>query len=278
MARQSEPAAPARTDPTPGAAREIAPDVWCLGPKGRTQTNVYLVAAGSSWTLIDAGWASDGPAIQHAADQVFGPGQSPTSILLTHVHPDHAGAARELARVWGCPVLVPAEELAIARGAFEAMAAGAGPLDTWLILPTLSAVGRRRREALIARSSLADVAVALDPADHLSELPDWQVIGTPGHTRGHLAFFRAADRVLISGDAVVTLLVNSPVGFLRGRGGLSGPPWYTTWSLSLARASVATLAALGPRVLATGHGRPLVGAETPAALRDFAARFARGGE
>ena len=112
--------------------------------------------------------------------------------------------------------------------------------------------------------------MAFDPVDQLPSLPGWAIIPTPGHTQGHCSFFRAADRVLVSGDAVVTLQVNSPVGFLRGRAGLTGPPWYTTWNPSLARASIGRLAALEPLVLATGHGRPLVGTQTPAALRDFA--------
>ena len=38
------------------AARQIAPDVFCLGPSGRTQTDCYLVTSGSSWVLIDADW------------------------------------------------------------------------------------------------------------------------------------------------------------------------------------------------------------------------------
>ncbi len=40
-------------------------------------------------------------------------------------------------------------------------------------------------------------------------LPDWQVIPTPGHTPGHLAPFREADRTLIAGDAVLTVDLNS---------------------------------------------------------------------
>ncbi len=252
---------------------EIAHDVWCLGPKGRTQTNVYLVAAGSSWTLVDAGWAADGPAIRQAAAGLFGVGRNPASILVTHVHPDHAGAAQELAHAWACPVLVPPAELAVACGSFEAMTAVAGPLDTYLILPIMRAMGRRRREALIARSSLTDVAQPLDDAEPIPGLPGWQAIPTPGHTAGHLSFFRPSDRVLISGDSVLTLQVNSPIGALRGRAGLSGPPWYTTWNQRLARASVARLAALEPLVLAPGHGRTLKGPGTPAALRAFATRF-----
>ena len=53
-------------------AREIAPDVYCLGPRGRTQTDIYFVRSGSSWVLIDAGWAKDGPSIKQAAESLFG--------------------------------------------------------------------------------------------------------------------------------------------------------------------------------------------------------------
>jgi len=53
--------------------------------------------------------------------------------------------------------------------------------------------------------------------------PVWECIPTPGHTPGHVSYFRAGDRVLISGDAVVTLKVNSWAGLLLQRPGLSGP-------------------------------------------------------
>ncbi len=140
------------TPPPPASihavVREIAPDVYCLGPKGRTQTNVYFVGSGSSWALIDAGWAKDGPAIKQAAQDVFGVDTRPAAILLTHVHPDHDGSALELARIWDCPVYVHPDELPQANGDFAAITAGAGPLDTWLVLPLMRLVGRRRREAM----------------------------------------------------------------------------------------------------------------------------------
>jgi hypothetical protein len=73
-------------------------------------------------------------------------------------------------------------------------------------------------------------------------------------------------------DAVVTLQVNSPIGLLRGRQGLSAPPWYTTWSPSVARATIGTLAGLEPRIVASGHGRPIVGPEAADALRELGVR------
>ncbi len=77
-------------------ATRIAPDVYLLGPWGRTQTNAYLVDDGSSWVLVDAGWKNDGPRIEAAVGSLLGPGRVPSAILLTHAHPDHAGSARGL--------------------------------------------------------------------------------------------------------------------------------------------------------------------------------------
>ena len=259
-----------RNQPSGDVAWEIAPEVYCLGPSGRTQTNVYLVRSGESWVLIDAGWASDAPRIDRAAQSLFGPHLRPAGILLTHCHPDHSGSALQLARTWGCAVYMHPNELPIANGDFGAMHASAGPLDRWVILPMMRAIGRRRRDAILARGSLRDVAHSLEPGSEVPGLAGWGCVATPGHTPGHVAYFRPHDRVLISGDAVVTLKLNSVSGLLLQRPGLSGPPWYTTWSRNAAIDSIRVLARLEPAVLASGHGKPMIGTETATALKTFA--------
>lgn len=137
----------------------------------------------------------------------------------------------------------------------------------------MHAIGRRRREEMLARSSLGDVSRPFEPGDGVPGLAGWECIPTPGHTPGHVPFFRANDRVLITGDAVVTLQLNSLAGLLLGRQGLSGPPRYTSWSWRAARESVARLARLEPNVLAGGHGSPMTGAATAGALCAFAAHI-----
>ncbi len=265
---------PGATTPAP---TEIAPGVYQLGPWGRTQTNAYLVCDGSSLMLIDAGWANDAPRIRAAARSVLGPGLAPAAILLTHAHPDHAGSARELARTWGCPVFVHPTELPLATGDFAAMARYAGPLDRWLILPLMRAVGRRRRDAILEAGSLAGLVRPLGPGNAIPGLAGWEWIATPGHTPGHVAYFRARDRVLVSGDAILTLEVNSWPGLLRGRQGISAPPWYTTWDREAAAASIARIADLEPAALAAGHGLPLAGPGTAVAIQGFATGAPEGG-
>lgn len=252
------------------APREIAADVFCLGPRGRTQTNIYFVRSGPSWVLVDAGWASDAPRIQQAAEALFGPDARPTAILLTHDHPDHEGAALALARSWACPVYMHRDELPVAVRDFSWMLAHAMPLDRWVALPLMRAVGRTRREAVFARSTLREVAHAFPPESGVPGLPDWNCIPTPGHTPGHVSYFRPIDRVLVTGDAVVTLKMDSVTGPLKQRRCLSEPPWYTTWNQQVARQSIETLARLQPTVLAGGHGEPMSGTDTAHALDAFA--------
>jgi glyoxylase-like metal-dependent hydrolase (beta-lactamase superfamily II) len=71
------------------------------------------------------------------------------------------------------------------------------------------------------------------------------VVATPGHTPGHLSFFRPADGVLIAGDAVRVSGLD-----------ILAPPFWDTQSEPLARVSIAALADLPVRLLIPGHGPP----------------------
>jgi glyoxylase-like metal-dependent hydrolase (beta-lactamase superfamily II) len=247
--------------------------------KGITRSNVYFVRSGSSWVLIDAASANCGWSIGKTAESLFGANARPASILLTHDHPDHAGSALELARMWGCPVYMHPDELPLATaGDLSTFGKYANPLDRWIVLPLVRAMPRRRVESMLSRASLKDVARAFDPGAAVPSLPDWECIHTPGHTPGHVAFFRASDRVLITGDALVTVDLNSFLGFLLwglrlNKQRVSGPPWYSTWNWRAAKKSVAALAGLEPRVLASGHGVPMTGEGTVLELRAFADHF-----
>jgi glyoxylase-like metal-dependent hydrolase (beta-lactamase superfamily II) len=235
---------------------------------GITETNVYLVRSGPKWVLVDTAWPNRAPIIREAAETLFGPGTRPAAILLTHIHPDHSGSARELALLWQLPVHMHPDELPFARGGYDP--AYAHSLDRWVVAPLLRLVPRRKLAAMQARNSLEGIAAAFNPDAGVPGLPGWECIPTPGHTPGHVSYFRPEDRVLITGDALVTIRVNSLTGLLMQRPGLSGPPWYTTWSRAAASKSVERLARLEPTVLAGGHGKPMTGTETAAALHAFA--------
>lgn len=72
-----------------------------------------------------------------------------------------------------------------------------------------------------------------------------QIIGTPGHTAGHVSIFEPSTGVLVAGDA------------LRNENGLEGSAPQYTADADQAAASVKKLAALQVKVILPGHGEPL---------------------
>jgi glyoxylase-like metal-dependent hydrolase (beta-lactamase superfamily II) len=252
------------------APEEIAGGVHrlSLGP-GAIAANVYLVRSGPDWVLVDAAWAGSAAAIRRAAATLFGPDRPPAAILLTHIHPDHSGAAGKLARAWRVPVYVHGDELPMARGRY--LPEADMPLDHWVVMPVMRRLPARARARIEAAGDITDVIRTLDPGGVVPGLPDWEWVATPGHTPGHVAYRRSMDGVLLSGDALVTVDLNSVTGVLTGRRCLAGPPWYTTWDRRAAQRSIAALAQLDCRLIAPGHGSPLVDGSGQS-LRAFADR------
>ena len=88
------------------------------------------------------------------------------------------------------------------------------------------------------------------------------VLETPGHSAGHVAFWRESDRVLVAGD----VFFNLHLATLRP--GLRQPPRAFTPDPVRNRESERRLADLEPSLVLFGHGPPL---RDPAALRAFTA-------
>jgi glyoxylase-like metal-dependent hydrolase (beta-lactamase superfamily II) len=96
----------------------------------------------------------------------------------------------------------------------------------------------------------ADVAAItsakpLRPVKDGDEVFGLRIIGTPGHTAGHVSVFDPSTGVLVAGDA------------LRTTSGLTGPDPQYTADMAQAAASVRKLATLDVRSILPGHGAPL---------------------
>ena len=215
--------------------RRIAKGVWQLWGSPRDMFNVYLVED----VLIDAAtrWGK-----RRILRQLRG--RTVRLVALTHCHPDHQGAAKAVCEQFRAPLAchdadVPAME-------------GRAPMrpDNWLI----------RLFAPLFAGPPYPVERVLHDGD---EVAGFRVVHAPGHTPGHLIFFRDSDRVAIAGDVLAN------INFLTGRPGLREPPWFFSADPAQNRRSIQTLAELKPAIVCFGHGPPLL---EPELLANFAAR------
>ena len=226
----------------------------------RVQTlfvNCYLVGTTSGrWVLVDAGLPGFAPLIRRHVERYY-QGNPPEAIILTHGHFDHVGSAMELAQEWNVPIYCHRLDLPYLTGRSDYP-----PQD-----PTVGGA-----IAMLSRAfphSGHDFTERLEclPADGgVPGLPEWQWLHTPGHTPGHVSLFRERDRALISGDAVVSMNLDSWSSQVTHRRELSRflAPLTTDWDQ--ARRSLSVLAELDPLLLFTGHGAPLYGDRLPAEL------------
>jgi glyoxylase-like metal-dependent hydrolase (beta-lactamase superfamily II) len=228
--------------------QEIAPGVALIPT---LIANAYLVGDSESWVLVDACPPGKERRIRRAAERRFGRGSRPSAILLTHGHFDHAGSAGLLADAWGVPVYAHRLELPYLTGK-----AHYPPFD-------LSSPGFFTRIARFFPTSTVNLGSQvreLQVASPVPGLPNWEVIETPGHTPGQVAFFRRKDAVLLAGDAVTTMDLDSFVGTVARLKKVCRPPVPATLDWKAAHRSVELLASLRPSVIAAGHGLPMHGA------------------
>jgi|SRR5579875_1117208 len=241
--------------------------------------NVFGVShQDGSWTLIDAGLPMSEGLIHSWAEKHFA--TAPNAIVLTHGHFDHVSAARDLADRWNVPIFAHPLEFPYLTGQQEYPApnVGAGGGTMSLLSPLYPRkpvdLGSRLRPLPTAANGAIDEAVPASSAASLPELPGWQILHTPGHTPGHVSFFRSSDATLLVGDAFCT---TKPESFfeaaLAQQPELHGPPAYFTSDWTAARQSVQRLAHLNPMIVVPGHGKPLSGANVAEALRTLAANF-----
>lgn len=205
--------------------KEVAPGVEqlrCIVPNA---INTYLVGD----VLIDAATKLSARRILR---QVI---DRPLSLLaLTHVHPDHQGAAHAVCEARGIPLACHADGKIAMEGDAEAQPQGR---------PT--ALGRVVTAAW--EGPPHPVTRVLAEGD---EVAGFRVIHAPGHAPSEVIFFRDSDRVAICGDVVNTM------NLVTTRPGIQEPPDAFSLDPARNRESIKLLASLEPSLICAGHGPP----------------------
>lgn len=229
---------------------KVAEGVWGLKD---IFVNIYMIEnpVDKTWILVDAGIKTTGAKIRLMAKEIFGEKDVPSCIILTHAHFDHVGSLPELSHVWNVPIY--AHYLEIPYLTAQAAYAPPDPSVGGGMMARMSFVFPKKPIDMEGRITV------LPKTELLTFLPGWRYLHTPGHAPGHISLFRVKDKVLLSGDAIITTKMESFWSVMFQTKTLSGPPKYFTYDWEQAQASVNKLWMLEPEVIAGGHGKPMSG-------------------
>ena len=223
--------------------KQLADDVTVLEGFPPYAINVYLLGD----VLIDA-------ATRFAAGRLLRRlrGRRVSAHALTHAHPDHQGSSHAICTKLEIPLWCGDADTDAMEQEGEIMRRIPRHLLTDTIAPLIAGpphpVSRRLREG--------------------DRVGSFTVIETPGHTVGHISFWRADDRVLILGDVVANLNIYT------GRPMLREPERFFSVDPARNRASARRLVELQPTLIGFGHGPPL---RNPERFTDFINRLPRDG-
>lgn len=226
---------------------EITPEIVQLSRFGLV--NCFLVHGDDGLTLVDTMVTGSAKGIYAAASSL---NRSLRRIVLTHVHGDHVGSLDVLSnKLIGVEVAIGRRESRLLTRDFRTEP-GEAPGKIRGMLPKVETIPS---------------ALLSDGESYGSLI----VIATPGHTPGHLSFFDPRSGTLIAGDALTN------VGGLRVVS--DGPAIFpfasiATWHKPTALESARKLAALEPKQIVMGHGKPVI--ENASQLLKEAIRHAGG--
>jgi hydroxyacylglutathione hydrolase len=202
----------------------IADDVYLLRGFPPNAINVYLVGD----VLVDA-------ATRHAGRRILRQieGREVTAHALTHAHADHQGASHEICEKLGIPFWVGVNDVEPAESGDVVSRQPKHPLN--------SLVGK------VWPGPGHPVARKLAEGD---EVAGFTVLDTPGHSAGHVSFWRESDRTLICGDVL------NGMNLVTSMRGLHEPPSFFTPDPARNRESAKRLGELEPALVCFGHGPP----------------------
>ena len=206
--------------------KQLADGVWQLSGFPPNGINVYLIED----VLIDA-------ATRHATRRIVRQlkDHKLSAHALTHAHPDHQGASRAVCERYGVPFWVGENDADAAED------------------PSL--IGQRQPDSAIAQffvKTMTGPGHRVDRKLHEGdEVAGFSVIDVPGHSAGHVAYWRASDGVLILGDVLNNMDVLTAIP------GLTEPKPYLTPDPAENRRSAKKLGPLEPKLVLFGHGAPL---------------------
>ncbi len=202
--------------------------------------NPYVIVDPDGLTVIDAGLPRSEKKILAYIESLGRSAQDIKRIILTHSDLDHVGGLAALQKATGARTYASRIEA-------DAIASGKSSR------PAQSGMNFRRVVFLFLRPFFQPTPFKVDEiltdGQVLPALGGLQVVETIGHTPGHISLFSSSTGILFCGDSIV-----SQNGLQVSRPGV-------TWDANLAKEAVRKQAALGARIVCSGHGPVVMDAQ-----------------
>ena len=219
--------------------------------------NVFLFKDGDEADLLDCGMNSEESlaairqAVQHLGARRL------RTLLVTHIHPDHYGAAGALAGPGRADLYMHRLEVPLVHPRYVELEHLVEQVRTHLLVNGVpedeADVLSNSQRALSQVVKPADASVQLDGAERIKVgRRTLRVEWTPGHSPGHVCLYDEGERLLFAGDHILPEL--SPNIGLH--------PQSTPDPLHDYLAGLRRMAALAPARVLPAHGRPFDGAES----------------
>lgn len=196
--------------------------------------NPYLLIEPAGLTLIDTGLpGSHKKILRYMADLGYAP-KGLRRIIITHADYDHVGGLASLKKATGARVFAhPIEAEAIAKGK------ASRPLKPTNVFARVifGLLGN------LFGAASAQVDEFLAEGQIFPALGGLKVLETPGHTPGHISLYSEFTGILFCGDSIVS-----------EKTGLRGSTGMNNWDQTASDASVRKQAALGAKIVCSGHG------------------------
>ncbi|WP_395339896.1 MBL fold metallo-hydrolase [Ningiella sp. W23] len=166
--------------------------------KGYIQ-NIYLIEYEHGCLLLDGACRADFDLIEkHFVEVMHRPLTDLKVVMVTHMHPDHAGCAHYLRERAGCLVI---------SGVFEKQwYAGLSGRIAHLIDIALAhwVAGRlKQTRRRIWYSSQLKPDIMLDDGQPVPHFPDWHAVSTPGHTSMDISLANHKMKYIYIADLMV---------------------------------------------------------------------------
>jgi len=170
----------------------------------------YFIASQGENLLVDCGWATDDSfaALQEQLREIGSDPSEISTLALTHGHPDHCGLTERLRSASECRVLMHEREVRFLAERASTGAEMRRDLEAWAALhgippgdlPPFGDVS-----AFLLPSIEPDRSLQQGDQVTVGEFV-FEVIWTPGHSPGHICFYEANHKLLLTGDHVLPVI------------------------------------------------------------------------